>query len=68
MKIVNAGCDRNQHVPLLLATPDSMERADDNDAYAADPMDLALFPILFLVARQAPGTALTNTLIVEETR
>jgi hypothetical protein len=46
--MVNAACDRNKNLPRMLV---------------ADHSELALFPSLFLAARQAPRTTLNNMLI-----
>jgi hypothetical protein len=48
-RMVESACERNRHVPPMLAT--------------TDQAGLALFPSLFRAARQAPRTALNNLLI-----
>jgi hypothetical protein len=63
---IQAYCDRNKHLPALLAVP----KLDDFDMHVVDEenevssrTDVAMFTTLYASSRQAPRTAASNTLI-----
>jgi hypothetical protein len=53
-RFVKSSCDRNRNLPLILAVTSSTGEVLDNDDGATNLIDVALFPSLFHVARQAP--------------
>jgi hypothetical protein len=59
-RMVESSCARNLRTPQMLAAPKYEGTAQDN---AADSTSLTLFPSLFYISWQAPGTMLNNMLI-----
>jgi hypothetical protein len=59
-RMLESSCARNLHIPQMLAAPNLEGMTQDN---ATDGTSLTLFPSLFYLSRQAPGTTLNNMLI-----